>query len=210
MGLDLSHRKLTFREPEYVDSFNVGRNLLEKLNFFKPEERSNVTPFIQPIRLCVVKDIIWYAQTETQYHKFLNSKVSLKNEIIFEPDQAKLKSIILETEKAKGLTSMDKYERNTIDWNTISYYEFEIKEGFYSIYVGEQRKGVNKSFWERFMNNDGIHYYMAFEDFMHSYQAIDFYWDSDTHEDVEKRRELFRENFINKYVKGESYLSVSE
>ena len=156
MGLDLSHRKLTFREPEYVDSFNVGRNLLEKLNFFKPEERSNVTPFIQPIRLCVVKDIIWYAQTETQYHKFLNSKVSLKNEIIFEPDQAKLKSIILETEKAKGLTSMDKYERNTIDWNTISYYEFEIKEGFYSIYVGEQRKGVNKSFWERFMNMMGF------------------------------------------------------
>jgi hypothetical protein len=209
MGLDISHRKLTFQEPEYVDAFNDGRNLLDQLNHFKPDERSYVTPFIQPIKICVVKDRIWYAKTETQFHKFQDSKISLKNEIIFEPDLTKLKSIIFETEKAKGLTSMAKYETNITDWNTISYYEFEIKEGFYSIYVGGQRKGVNKTFAERFMNNGELGYYMALEDFMHAYHAIDFYWDSDTDEDVENRRELFRKNFINKYVKGESYLSVS-
>ena len=139
----------------------------------------------------------------------MNSKVSKESDIIFETDKEKLKLEIQKQEKLKGLDALNKFEVNVINWNTINYYEFEIVDGFYNIEVGYQRKGVNKSFWERFKNADEIYNFMCYDDFQHVYRSIDFYWESYTKDDVELRRTNFKENFLEKFIDGESYISLS-
>lgn len=209
MGLDITHYKLTLEEPNVVNSMNVGRNLLCDLKFFKTEEIKYVQPFIQQIEICKVRERIWYANDEKQYQNFLKSKVAENNNIIFEKDPIELRTKIESEEKKRGLNLLKNYEVNVIDWSTINYYEFEFEEGFYCIEVGYQRKGVNNSFWKRFKNENNIYNFMCKQDFEHAYNSIDFYWDSDTNEDVQLRKKLFKENFMDKYTEGESYLSLS-
>ncbi len=146
---------------------------------------------------------------EKQYQNFLKSKVAENNTIIFEVNPIELRTKIELEEKKRGLNLLKKYDVNVIDWSTINYYEFELEEGFYCIEVGYQRKGVNNSFWKRFKNEDDIYNFMSKQDFEHVYNSINFYWDSDTKEDALLRKKLFKENFMDKYIGGESYLSLS-
>ncbi len=70
MGLDITHYKLTLEEPNVVNSMNVGRNLLYDLKFFKTEEIEYVQRFIQQIKVCKVRERIWYANNKG-YSDFL-------------------------------------------------------------------------------------------------------------------------------------------
>lgn len=47
------------------------------------------------------------------------------------------------------------------------------------------------------------------EDFIRAYSCIDYYWDSDTEEDVNNRKKLFKKDFLDKFEFGASFMALS-
>ena len=94
------------------------------------------------------------------------------------------------------------------NWIILKYYCLEKKDGFYFKSVGEQRKGMNGQFWEKFCNGDKYNFALK-EDFEYAFSCVDRYWDSDTEESVRERKEKFKKEFLDNFELGASFMSIS-
>ncbi len=214
MGLDIIHNKATLKKPspdtvgyfcnddlvieEEFDSFNVPFGHFEK--------------YIQQVEYVVIERTIVVVQNK----KFLAAAKSRFNDIEYfviapktnEEEQEQIHTYIHQ----EGLGFLEEYHREPssqeVQWKFVELYRIDHKTGFYTHDVGHQRKGVNGRFWERF-NVDNIYCFALQEDFEYAYSCVDFYWQSDTKEDVRERKRLFKENFVDTFELGASYLYLS-
>ena len=67
---------------------------------------------------------------------------------------------------------------------------------------------MNEEFWKRFYS-DTIYDFALWEDFEYAYECVDYYWPSDTKQDLVERKKKFKENFLDQYELGASFLRLS-
>lgn len=83
----------------------------------------------------------------------------------------------------------------------------ETLEGFYFQEVGYQRKGMNNKFWKRFCSSKTYDYALL-EDFHFAYESLKRN-EAESKSEFMKRKQYFKENFIDNFEIGKSFLSVS-
>lgn len=110
---------------------------------------------------------------------------------------------------------LDKLEKSglTIKSNGIKYSELSFgervkKKGFYYVEVGHQRQGMNKLFYDTFKK---YIYWGEKKDFDLAFECVggDHYNDSWSRETLDSLNANFKENFVDKFVFGQSILCVS-
>lgn len=129
-------------------------------------------------------------------------------QVFYEKTDALLNQQLREYESKNNLKQLLHHlEEGPKQWYLLYYYEIEKKVGFYEVEAGYQRKGMNVDFGY-FYQDDKCEFVLR-EDFERAYKCIDYFWESDTEEDLINRKKNFKENFLDKYEFGASYLSVS-
>jgi len=209
MGLDIYHVKATLQRPRTKDPF--GLTSVQEIEF----EGFNVpfahfSRYIQQIdtpeilQTCILVRNEQYLEEATEWFKHQTGY-----KIFFERDKRSLAGTINHFATQHNLNSLIRYVGEGCDkWHVLKYYELVKKTGFYTTNEGYQRKGVNAHFAERFYH-DTLYRFALHEDFEYAYNCIDYYWDSDTAEDVLVRKKEFKETFIDTFAAGASYLHVS-
>lgn len=90
-------------------------------------------------------------------------------------------------------------------WSIKHYYEVVQKKGFYTEDVGYQGGMVSKKFQGRF-GDEQLSSFALKEDFEFTYSCIDATPPYGGKEDMEIRRKNFKENFLDNYEAGASFL----
>lgn len=123
-------------------------------------------------------------------------------------NEGELNKEIERFEKKQGLTHLDKHiDRTPMYWRLLHYYQVVKKRGFYTIGCGVQGGGVSKKFEERF-GDEKISAFAFREDFEYAYSCIDLCESHDTWDEVEIRKKNFKDNFLNNFEHGTSYLKL--
>ncbi|GAA4273044.1 hypothetical protein U6A24_07195 [Aquimarina gracilis] len=213
--LRIGHHKLTLEKPEKIEVSNPFRYLSTHLNHFREEDRKWVAPYLQKIEWCKAIDRLEYATDESQYQK-LKSQYIKESDVLYETNPERLKERITAYEHQNGLSNTKRYTRINIPgyWNAITYYDLEYKEGFYAsdagyYHVAYRINLLSTAFLKDVIQNDDIFYFMGYNYFEKAYNAINFGKESDVIEEVEKIRNQFKEQFINSYEKGISFLDIT-
>lgn len=204
MGLDITHYKATLKKP-LIDSFNFV--LENEFNGFDVPF-DYFQNYIQKVYVPEVLEIIIIPRNENDIDELKQLYKDRNCHFIFEKDY---KSILASIDKFLKYKNLDKKlikPWQAHKWMGIDIYEYKKETGFYFSEIGYQRKGVNENFWERF-NSNTTFCFTTKEDFDFAYSCVDFYWDIDTKEDIEMRKKLFKENFVDKYELNRSWMNVS-
>ncbi len=208
MGLDISHSKAVWERPASTDPDGWGTVTEEEYTGFNVDF-SHFSTYIQKVdRALIVQTVIIVEE-----QKYLEETIAWFKKydypILFQDSAASLQKQIELLESHNRLHKLHKHLNQTpAQWNVLHYYEITQATGFYTEDVGYQRKGVNDRFWERFYSRDVFNFALP-EDFAFAYDCVDYYWPSDTEEDVRLRRLNFKQNFLETYEFGASYLALS-
>lgn len=207
MGLDITHFKATLQRPKTVDLFSEIFVTLEEYEGFDTSFKyfeSSIQKIDKPI---ILKTLI-FPKRENQIDEIERTFLKYDEyEVLFEKnkdDIFKTVNIYKETESLKA-TLLHEWE--TTDWFGFHFFIFEKVDGFYFEEVGYQRKGMNENLWTRF-SSENTYNYTKKEDFEFALTCVDYYWKSDQKEEVENRRQLFKENFVDKYELNKSWISL--
>ena len=212
MGLDISHYKIITNLPEPKDHLNQGCFYEEDFKLFK--DIKPIEHQIQEILYCkIINSFEIIKETKdfddmVKRNKFNSANNYPLRNFTMIRDEDERNEKIVEFERINNLTGYHKYIKKG-KWQTIQYYEINSKHGFYYAESGYQRKGMNDNFWKHFNPVSDIYCYANKEDFENAFNCVDKYWESDTNEIVQKRKEDFKRNFIDNYKLGESYLALS-
>lgn len=213
MGLDITHFKAAFQKDfpgdlPYVGDF-AGESLIETretfANYNVPFE--HFKNYIQIVdcpeilqKAIIVKDAKNLARVEnhfrnSDYKIFTNSKQLEKELVIYEAKE--------------NLDGLNRHINSGYlsDWKIVSYYKNTQKEGIFFKDVGYQRKRMNVAFWERFCRSD-THCYALQEDFSFAFSCIEKR-DDETFEDSQEVIANFKQNFIDNFELGASFMVVS-
>jgi hypothetical protein len=208
MGLDISHIKAVWKIPATTDpngwgtvweedytGFNVGFNHFSK--YIQKVDRAFIVQTI-----IIVEEQKYLEETIAWFQKY-------DYPILFKDSEASLQKQINLLESHNHLHKLNKHLNTTpARWNVLDYYEVTRATGFYTEDIGYQRKGMNDKFWNRFYSEDVFNFALP-EDFAFAYDCVDHCWPSDTEEDVRLRRLNFRQQFLETYEFGASYLALS-
>ncbi len=207
MGLDITHYKATLIRPEFLDPSTQ--------NYFTADTYTGFDTNIQHFEKCI---------------QLIDTPTTLKT-IIFPKDESKLEEVnqFLKGHDyifhfQKNLNDIDKtisayqqkysltksliHKWTTSDWIGIHLYLLDKKPGFYYEEIGYQRKGMNENLWTRF-DLGNAYCYTKKEDFEFAYSCIDYSWSSDTALEVKERKQLFKENFVEKFENNKSWMEIS-
>lgn len=92
-------------------------------------------------------------------------------------------------------------------WLGFHFYEYEKVDGFYFEEAGYQRKGMNEKFWTRFAS-ENINCFTKKEDFDFALTCVIYHWNNDPKSEDVHVKQLFKENFVDKYEPNKSWISV--
>jgi len=206
MGLDITHRIATLKRPEILTPSHTDFVLEDEFEGFDVDF-NYFRNYIQEIDTPEILETLIFPKEENKIEeikKYLNHVTHF----LFEKNRENIEKSLLNFISKNQLTGNLIYSWDSFDWT--GFYIFKIKKqtGFYYEEIGEQRKGVNQDFWKRFSSDD-IYNFTKKDDFEYAHKCVDFYWPSDTHEEVEIRKKMFRENFVDKYEPNKSWLSLS-
>ncbi len=207
MGLDITHYKATLERPLKIEPFNTKFILESEFDGF------DVTfdyfqNYIQNVDTPETLETIIFPKRENEIDEvkqFLNNE---NYHYLFEKDKINLNIRVDKFIKDNNLIGNLTHSWEADKWFGFHIYKHKKQIGFYFEKIGEQRKGMNENFWTRFAS-DKTFCFTKKEDFDYASTCVDFYWDVDTKEDVEMRRKLFKENFVDKYELNKSWMSLS-
>lgn len=153
MGLDISHCKATLERRKTTDPNLIGGITRSGYAHFNvPFE--NFKRYIQEIDCASILNKVIIVRDESQLTEvkdwFKNSDYSY----FFKESDEELNKHLIEYEIKNGFQNLNKHFSDQDKWIDLSYYEILKNEGFYFTEVGEQRKGMNEKFWERFYSNE--------------------------------------------------------
>ena len=206
MGLDIYHNKATLQRPAVIDPFNHSYVLESDFEGFD----ANIDYFnacIQLVDSPRTLETIIYPKTEKDISE---AKELLKDgDYIFQfvKDVDKMDIALRRYVETYKLINNYVHKWEAPNWIGYHIYNYEKQRGFYYENVGFQRKGMNERFSARFAS-DGIVCFTGIADFEFALSCVDFYWDTDTKEDVEVRQEAFRKNFVNNYEINASWMDL--
>ena len=209
MGLDIYHYKATLGPPVVVDIYNSRTVLAENFEGFDCDF-NYFERFIQMVSFHTVVNTLIIPNDKSKIELTIDwfKDKDWKRTILFDADKQQLDSCICDFETENGLLQVPRHLMDAKDWRVVDYYTSELKKGFYYHEAGYQRKGMNRNF-TRFTDSD-IMRYTRVEDFLYAYSCVDYYWHSDKEADVATRKQNFKENFINKYEQGCSWMEVDD
>ena len=206
MGLDITHYKATLKRPTKLDPFN--RNLITEQEFegfdtnFQYFERN-----IQMIETLITIETIIFPKRESEIEevkKFLNCNEYI---FLFEKNINDIDRTVEHYLQKKSLIKNLLHSWTTDKWFGFHVYKLDRQVGFYFEEVGYQRKGVNDKFWTRF-GSESINSFTKQQDFEFALTCVDSYWNSDTKDDVDLRRQSFKANFVDNYETNKSWISI--
>jgi len=217
MGLDITHFKATKEKAEPHTLFYIGNDIYgetgaeirEKFDDFNVDF-DHFQKYIQEIdvpteveTVIIVKEIENLKQVKEHFK-------STERTFIVRENEEQLQKELNDFEKKKGYQNLKKNfeDISYTNWIILKYYTVEKKEGFYFKSAGEQRKGMNKKFWDKFCKGDKYNFALK-EDFDYAFSCVDKYWDSDNEKSVIQRKEKFKKEFIDNFEFGASFMSVS-
>lgn len=190
MGLDITHYKATFEKCDDEELFINGLDLhgesgIETKHSFK-DFNVDFYYFEKYIQLIDIPKVI--NQLEIDLNK--------SNNLIYE-------DVINDFEKRNNLNEFKKRKlvNSNTNLRTIYYYELEKMEAFYFKDVAYQRKGMNQEFYNKFCNSKYYNFALK-EDFEFAFSCLD-------EKENSEKVNYFKENFIDNYEHGSSFLSVS-
>jgi hypothetical protein len=213
MRLDITHFKAAFQKdfPEdlpYVGD-SAGESLIETretfANYNVPFE--HFKNYIQKVNCpeilqtaIIVKDAKDLADVENHYQN---------NDYKIFTDSKQLEEELAIHEAKENLDGLNRH----IDsgylsrWKIVSYYKNIQKEGIFFREVGYQRKRMNTAFWKRFCSSDTYCYALE-EDFNFAFSCIEKR-DDETLEDAQEVIDNFKQNFLDNFELGSSFMVVS-
>lgn len=190
MGLDITHYKATFEKCDDEEFFKIGSDLQDENGI---ETKHSFKDF--NVDFYYFEKYIQIIDIPKGINQLLID-LNKSNNLDYENE-------INDFEKRNNLNVFKKrkFVNSNTNLGTIYYYELEKMEAFYFKEVAYQRKGMNQEFYNKFCN--GKYYYFALkEDFEYAFSCLD---DKENSEKIN----YFKENFIDNYEHGSSFLSVS-
>ncbi len=217
MGLDITHYKATMEKAESHTLFYIGNDIYGKTGALIREnfddfnvDFDHFNKYIQHIDVPTEVESVIIIKGPENLKKVKDHFQSNKRTFLIRENEEQFKIELNDFEKKRGYQKLKKVfeDIHYADWIILKYYTIEKKEGFYFKSVGDQRKGMNGKFWDKFCN--GVKYNFALkEDFDYAFTCVDSYWDTDTEESVRRRREEFKKGFIDNFEFGASFISIS-
>lgn len=217
MGLDITHFKATMEKAEPHTLFYIGhdiygetgaeiRDKFDDFNVGFDHFQKYIQEIDVPTEIETVIIVLGIENLERAKEYFKSEERTF----IVRENEEQLQQELDHFEEKKEYRNLNKTVENhsPSNWYYIRYFTVEKKEGFYFKRVGEQRKGMNGEFWDRFCKGDAFNFALK-EDFDYAYSCIDNYWDSDTEKSVIQREEQFKKEFLDNFELGASYMSVS-
>ncbi|PIF33204.1 hypothetical protein CLU81_3784 [Flavobacterium sp. 9] len=206
MGLDITHRKSTLKKPEKLTPSHTNYILESEFEGFDVG-LDYFHNCIQNIDAPEILETIIFPKKENEIEEIKKFLSHVKH-FLFEKDKENIEKSLQNFISKNQLSGNLLHSWETSEWTGFYIFRMKKQTGFYFEEIGEQRKGMNNLFWTRFSSDD-IHNFTKKEDFEHAFKCVDFYWDSDTQDDVEQRIKMFKENFVDKYEPNKSWLSLS-
>lgn len=206
MGLDLTHCKATLERQVVSNSYLIqGKTKEDFKEFNVPFE--HFKPYIQQIDCANVIDSVIVVNKKSELNEvkewFKNSDI----DILLNDDHDEFKKILKSYEFNKGIEGCNKHVNDSVvgcKWAVYTYYKIETNEGFYFKVVGEQRKGMNDAFWERFYS-EVIYNFALQEDFEHAYSCLAHYNENK----IRIIEQNFKKIFLDNFELGASFMSLS-
>ncbi|MGB0868397.1 MAG: hypothetical protein ACPGSD_02260 [Flavobacteriales bacterium] len=204
MGLDITHFKATKEKAEPLTLFYIGNDIYgdtgaeirEKFDNFNVDF-DHFQKYIQEIDVPTeVETVIIVKGVENLKHVKDHFK-STESSFIVRKNEEQLQKELKDFEEKKGYQNLKKNFKDFsyTSWIILNYYIVEKKEGFYFKNVGEQRKGMNRKFWDKFCKGD-ISNFALKEDFDYAFSCVDKNWSSDYEKSVLQRKKLFKKNLL--------------
>ncbi|MCT8341283.1 hypothetical protein MG296_14570 [Flavobacteriaceae bacterium TK19130] len=215
MGLDITHYKAVLKLPENPGLINVGGEIRGQVGAETKESFSDFNVsfehfqnYIQLIDCPKVIDTLIIVDEKEDLETTTNHFSKSDYKIFLNDKELKRELKIYESERK--LENCEKYFSNSAlnKWKILNYFETEKKEGFYYQAVGDQRKGMNDMFWNRFCNNN-IYNYARKEDFEFAMKCLRIKQPHEYKSEFELRKEKFKDEFINNFELGASFMFVS-
>lgn len=201
------HMKATLEQPETKDVYQWKSVTEENFHGFNVPFR-HFEKYTQDVICAEVVETIIQVKDQDAFNRIRKWKKDLimaesfniDHQIFFNPDKDKLSSEVETYQKEQGLTKFHVQEHGIFK----KYYKIIKKRGFYIRHAGLLDGGVSEDFRTCF-GNENIAAYALQKDFEYAHECIESSH-YDIPEEVEIRRKNFRENFLNNYEPGTSYL----
>ncbi len=208
MGLDITHYKATRKQPDPLKIWNVVTRETYR-GFDAPFE--HFSRYIQDVVLPEhhLSLFVPYELSDLDYTREWFRNFSIRYDIQTLPDGQDLETFVEAYIRENSLEGLLIDRSEALKWWIFTFNRPLHRTGFYVEEVGYQRKGMNTGFWTRFCTNNGVFHFTRKEDFDFALSCVDVEWDGDTPEDVELRRTLFKNDFVDAYEEGASYMAVS-
>ncbi|WP_445710056.1 hypothetical protein [Flavobacterium sp.] len=217
MGLEITHYKATLEKAQDHDLFYIGLDIYgetgaeirEKFDTFNVDF-NHFSNYIQEVDVPTEVESVIIIKGSENVEKVKAHFTSNDYVFLIRENEEQLERELQDFEKKKGYQNLKKCFKNYdyTDWIFLKYYTTEKKEGFYFKSVGEQRKGMNDKFWNKFCNENTSNFALK-EDFNYAFSCVNYNEYSDTEEEVNQRKEEFKKIFIDNFEDGASFMSVS-
>ncbi len=203
----LIHIKATLEQPKTMGVYQWKSVTEENFHGFNVPFRY-FGKYIQDVICTEVVETIIQVKDEDAFKRIKKWKkdplmikeFNIDHQIFFNTDKDKLSSEIETYEKEQRLTKLHVLEHGMFK----KYYKIVKKRGFYIQHAGLLDGGVAENFLRSF-GNEKIAAYALQEDFKYAYECMESS-SYDTPEEAAIRRKNFRENFMDNYELGASYL----
>ena len=208
MGLDIGHFRATIEKPKDKSFFGNVVLQNEYRGFNVPFSYFN--DYIQDVEyLLLIKQLV--IPRSYKYYKWCckDYKDNKLFNVIFPINDRYIEYKIKQFDLKYNKNGFVRREGNSqLSVRTIAYYDLRTIKGFYYEAIGDQRKGMGAKF-NKFCHPE-IFNWVGIENFYEAYESIEFdELGGDTFQDYNDRLVNFKENFIDKYKEGASYMTVS-
>lgn len=208
MGLDITHYKATRDKPQSTCPVLLDSSIITE-DYFHTEAGifdigiDYFAPFLQQVEVPeVIKSL---SLIDDNQHKAANiEKLQSAGIDTILSNTPNIKQYISEYEQ-KYCQGLEKYfdKKN----GTYQWYKLHSQYGFYCKKVGYQSKGITDKFKQHFFLEEKS-MFVQFKDFELAYQCIGKYLKQKKQDSIEHIRQLFQQNFLDKYEEGVSMMSV--
>lgn len=212
MSLAITHYKATLEKADINTLFYIGNDIYgetgaeirEKFDSFNVDF-DHFQKYIQLIdvpneieSIIIVEGLEKLKKVEEHFKSTASTFLVYENE-----EQFKIELENFEKERTyQKLEKHLEYIHHT-EWNILTYYTLEKKEGFYFKSVGNFQKGMNDKFWDKFCTST-ISNFALKDDFEYALSCT-----IDSKESRIDYREEFKKEFIDNFDFGASFMSIS-
>jgi len=209
MGLDIMHYKICSElENEYVPNLNITtKSDIQRFDANSEYFRDYWKPILRYSYGNNYK--VAYKTEDYNNAKQLWSEWNPNIEII-KSTLEKKQELILELSQRPENKNLHLFVKNEMDYESFNFHSASKIIGFYSKQVGYQRKGVQDEFFKIYnYEKTGLSNFVQKKDFERVYNLIGKHYDHNSEDDVKQLKDIYKRDFIEKYEKGKSILTIS-